>query len=260
VQEKASRDGLRQAEDESLRKERAAVARALEGCVPSHELTAAHNLTALAERRVDQLQAANDELSAQAHILSQELVRAQNECAEMRNTQEMSMMAVSCLEDTLQKIEKRVNRSDAIQHVSQEDTQLATLARQIVTAKLAEADAQRKLKASVRHELEHRQRIAEQAERISSLKETVKSLRDEISQGKCAMRAQRVQLPICGGDQERQHGVVYTAHRADRSRGRRACSLARAEAQLALHVRLSSTSDMLPHKHPNLSANMRAES
>lgn len=258
MQEEASRDALRRAKDESSRKERAAVARALEGCVPSHELTAAHNHTAAAEQRVDQSQAANDELAAQAHVLSQELARAQNECAEMRDTQELSKVAVSSLEDTLQKIERRINRSDAVQPASQEDIQLATVARQIVNAKLAEADAQRKLKASVRHELEHRQRIAEQAERISSLRETVTSLRNEVLQGKSAMHSQRVQPPSCGGEQNRQHGVLYTEYRTDISQGRRARSLGGVEAQQAAHVRLSSAVDKLPHEHPNLSASMRA--
>ena len=55
--------------------------------------------------------------------------------------------------------------------------QLAALSRQLVHTKLAEADAQRRLRVSARNELELRQRLHARDERIQQLKEQVVSLR-----------------------------------------------------------------------------------
>jgi hypothetical protein len=198
MQEEAKRVALRDAEDGALDKQRAAVTRALDDTVPAHELEATRMAAAQAEQRTSQLQAQNDELASQADALTAELARAHSEAAELHDVRETSEAAIAGLHETLAKIDKHVGRgrggacstAAAGSHgtVPQEDVQLASLSRQIVHAKLAEADAQRKLRVSARQELEHRQRLAGQAERISSLKEAIVALRAEFAQLKGAAR------------------------------------------------------------------------
>ena len=200
MQEDEKNSALRAADDAALAQQRDAVTRALEQHVPAHELEAAHAATAQAEGRVTQLQAANEELAAQSDVLSAELARTHGEAASLQDVRETSEGAIASLEETLLKIEKQVARGRS-GGMAQEDVQLASLSRQIVNAKLAEADAQRKLRVAARQELDHWQRIATQTERIGELKEAVAELRRELAQQRSAASAhQRARTQSAGAE------------------------------------------------------------
>lgn len=178
VQEESRRAALGCAEGDALDRQRAAVLKALESTVPDYEHAAALDAQRAAEARADELAERAAELSEQLEALAQELSRAQADALGLRDAHETSEGAVAGLQATLAKIEAQVGRGGGGgRRGAQEDVQLSVLSRQIVHAKLAEADAQRKVKIGARQELEHRQRIAAQAERITALKEELASAR-----------------------------------------------------------------------------------
>lgn len=194
VQEQTALQAQRKSDQLSLEAERAAVAHALEGCVPVHELAKAHEATSAAEQRVEELQTEVDALVAQAETVSDELARAHEEIAEMTDSKEIHDSAVKGLEHTLEQIQASIHHGcdpegDSSQGMAAQDTaQLKALSRQIMHAKLAEAEAQKKLKASSRHQLHSQQRMAEQSERIGVLREEVAALRKELVTAKKASR------------------------------------------------------------------------
>ena len=217
MQVEARQAALRSAEEGALDKQRSAVSHALEDTVPAHELSAAQHATTQADERASKLEADKDELVAQVDTLSAELARSHNEVAELHDVRDTSLAAIAGLEKTLAKIEKQVNHGHGGYGGSeasggqQADVQLASLSRQIVAAKLAEADAQRKLRVSARQELEHRQRLAAQAERISSLKESTASLRAEVTRLKGGAGGVRCRSGSAGGDHGEEHATRPSA-------------------------------------------------
>ena len=197
---------LRQAEDTALEQQRAAVQRALADQVPQHELDDALAAVARAKEKTQQLEKANDDLTSQIEALSDEVASGHSEVANLQELREVHEGAIAALEATLHKIEKHVSRHggaasaaassrDAHDGVLPEDIQLASLSRQIVNAKLAEADAQRKLRISARAEVEHRQKLATQAERINALKGRCSELHAELSHARSAAASARLKHP-----------------------------------------------------------------
>jgi chromosome segregation ATPase len=165
-------------EDNAQQKQRMAVERALANTVPLHEHAATREALEHAEQRATHLREANGALSEEVEALSCKLSKAQSDARSAQEGKEVSDATVTGLETILQKIEKQIGRGGKAPR-SQEDVQLATLSRQIVNAKLAEADAQRRVKLAARQELEHRQKIAAQADRIEALKEALAEARKE---------------------------------------------------------------------------------
>lgn len=215
VQEDQRRAALGNAQDSALDGQRAAVQKALQGTVPDYEHKAALEAQQAAEARCAELSERASELSEQLEALTQELARAQAEALGLREAHETSQSAVSGLQATLAKIEAQVARGGGGGHRrgAHEDVQLSVLSRQIVHAKLAEADAQRKVKIGARQELEHRQRIAAQAERIAALKEDLASAR----RGSSA-RAERARQPARAGSPERASPRTRSASHPARPR------------------------------------------
>jgi chromosome segregation ATPase len=178
LQKEFRREAVGSVEDNSLQKQRVAVERALAGTVPLHEHNATCEALEHAEQHSAQLKEQNEQLVEEVGALTQELSRTQNEARSLQEGKEVSDATITGLEAILQKIEKQVGCGGKSR--GQEDVQLATLSRQIVNAKLAEADAQRRVKVAARQELDHRQKIAVQSERISALKVSLAEARKEV--------------------------------------------------------------------------------
>ncbi|KAJ9506179.1 hypothetical protein QJQ45_015508, partial [Haematococcus lacustris] len=167
----------------------AAMARSLESTVPIGQLHHAQAKAARSEREASRLE-------REVALLQEALSKAQAQVAELLDVKEVTAAAVGELETTLARIEaaaqatrsagveaetrsqamasgrRNKSREDAALHPARAvaSATLDNLAREIVRAKMAEAEAVRKLRAIARAEVELRQRLLQRDGRISELK------------------------------------------------------------------------------------------
>ncbi|KAK9818004.1 hypothetical protein WJX72_005629 [[Myrmecia] bisecta] len=166
----------------------------------THEFAEAIDRASAAEARAQQLEADVGRLHDEIDRLQAAIQRGETELTGLRADAEIRGSALASLEETLGKIERSTERaagsssaplggvarrvsvssrslsggaSSKALNVNGGDLSLGALSRQLVNAKMAEADALRKLRVSARAEVELRQRLAQKEDRITELKETL---------------------------------------------------------------------------------------
>eukprot|EP00210_Caulerpa_lentillifera_P008115 g7749.t1 len=141
-----------------------------------------------AEALKDEVSRLEDELLAireENLMLNDEMKKTKLRVLELEAKDETTAAAVISLEQTLQQIERnsqKINSSyrsgnqkqrKGLLPANKNEISFGTLSRQLTQAKLAEADAQRKIRVAARVEVELRQMLGERDARISELKESL---------------------------------------------------------------------------------------
>eukprot|EP00854_Cymbomonas_tetramitiformis_P000707 gene707-1166_t len=162
-------EALDQAQAAAGRQQEAALLEAAAGTVPLGDVAPLQDATLRLRGVEEELRRAKAENTESL----QRLAEAERDMAELMDEKELRMAAIQSLEKTLAKIEK-AERGGKGGGGGGGGGQ-SSVARQLVHAKLAEADTQRKLRVSARAELELRQLLAARDERIAELKRAAQS-------------------------------------------------------------------------------------
>lgn len=171
---KAEVDALRQT---AQQQQAAEIERAIQGRVPVVELEAAEQRAAAAYAASRDMQTLANDLTSQVDELSADIARLKAEAAGMEHC-ELRAAAAARVDAWLEGMEQQLAGPRG-----QLDARLPELARQLIQAKLADADVQQTLRAALGRERELRRRLAAQSKLLTSV------------QAACAARA----LPVSEG-------------------------------------------------------------